>query len=248
MSDEVFFSLRNRGNVHSPVLFATLEYNANRFKLNDCWERVGEDFNRWKSYLRRKFGEFATLRVWESHESGYPHIHVALKFEQKVFLGGYIVGKRSKGKFRVKGEDFSVLRGAWRHGFSDFVLCNSVKGAFKYAGKYLMKGISAKEAGSKAVKGLAMCWVFRKRSFSLSGDLAKLYADEIKLQSNSNKVKFGYLRLDDSGALLSVTRWRVIGFMESEVVRWLCFQSLSNAEIASILCEERFIPQRVLVY
>lgn len=234
-SDETFFSLRDRGNVRSPVLFATLEYDANRYKLNECWERVGDDFNRWKSYIRRKFGKFASVRVWEAHESGYPHIHVALAFEEKVFFGGFMANRQDKGKFRVKGEDYSVLRGSWRHGFSDFVLCNSVKGAFKYAGKYLMKGISVKEAGSKAVTGLAMCWVFRKRSFSLSGDLAKLYADEITLHSKSNKVKFGYKRLDGGSVFLMVTKWEVWGFMESKTVRWLDFQKLSNNEVGDIM-------------
>lgn len=162
VNDEKFFSLKDKGNVSSPVLFATLEYDSNRFELNECWKRVEVDFNRWKSNIRRKFGKFAAVRVWESHESGYPHIHIAVVFEEKSFFGGYIDSKRGKGKFRVKGKDFLVLRNSWRHGYNDFVLCNSVKGAFKYAGKYLMKGISAKEAGSKAVKGLAMCWSFVK--------------------------------------------------------------------------------------
>jgi hypothetical protein len=104
-----------------------------------------------------------------------------------------------------------------------------------------MKGISAKEADSKAVKGLAMCWVYRKRSFSLSGNLAKLYADEITLHSKSNKAKFGYEMLEKSGVLLSVTRWRVIGFTESEVVRWSEYQCLSNREMGGIMEEEGFI-------
>jgi hypothetical protein len=104
-----------------------------------------------------------------------------------------------------------------------------------------MKGISAKEAGSKAVKGLAMCGVFRRRSFSLSGDLAELYADAITLRSNSNKIRLGYERLDKSGVLLSVTRWRVIGLMESEVVRWSEYQRLSNKEIAEVMDESDFV-------
>jgi len=195
--------------------------------------------------VRRKFGKIATVRVWESHETGYPHIHVALVFKEKVFLGGYMVSKRGKGKFRVIGEDFSVLRNSWKHGYNDFILCNSVKGAFKYAGKYLMKGISAIDAGSKAVKGLAMCWVFRKRSFSISGHFRQLYTDEITLHSNSNKVLFGYKRLDDSGILLVVTKWRVVGFMECEVVRWSGFKHLGNDEMVEIMGEEDFIFKEI---
>ncbi len=114
-SDRTFFCLRDRGNISSPVLFATLEYDANRYDLYECWKRVGEDFNRWKSLVRRKFGKFSSVRVWEAHESGYPHIHVALVFEEKTFYGGYMAGKRGKGKFRVKGEDFAILRSTWEH-------------------------------------------------------------------------------------------------------------------------------------
>jgi len=239
-SGEKLFNLKERGNVRSSVLFATLEYDANRYDLYDCWRRVGADFNRWKSYVRRKFGKFAAVRVWESHESGYPHIHVAVVFEEKVFFGGHIANKKGKGKFRVKGKDFSILKKSWKHGFSDFVLCNSVKGAFKYAGKYLMKGISVEEAGSKAVKGLAMCWIFRKRSFSLSGYFIKLYSDEITLHSNSNKSVFGYKLLNGSGVLLTVTKWRFIGFMESQVVRWQNFQRIDNNIMAEIMDEENF--------
>ena len=247
VSSQEFFSLKDRGIVSSPVLFATLEYDANRYDQYDCWKKVGTDFNRWLSYLRRKYGKSATVRVWESHESGYPHIHIAVAFEDHIFFGGYIKNRRGKGKFRVKGRDYSILKKSWKHGFSDFVLCNSVKGAFKYAGKYLMKGISAKEAGSKAVKGLAMCWVFRKRSFSISGSFRQLYHDEIRLYINSNNKIFCYELLDGSGALLAVTKWKVIGFMESEVVRWTGFQQLSNNEIANIMDEEEFFlkePQR----
>ncbi len=240
VSDEKFFNLKERGNVRSPVLFATLEYDANRYGLYECWQRVGADFNRWKSYVHRKFGKFATVRVWESHESGYPHIHLAVVFEKKTFLGGYIINKKGRGKFRVKGKDFSILKKSWKLGFSDFVLCNSSKGAFKYAGKYLMKGVSVEEAGSKAVKGLAMCWIFRKRSFSLSGRFIKLYSDAITLTSNSNKMSLGYKHLDGSGALLAITRWRVIGFIESEVVRWQTFQRIDNKIMAELMGEEGF--------
>jgi hypothetical protein len=97
-----------------------------------------------------------------------------------------------------------------------------------------MKGISAKEAGSKAVKGLAMCWVFRRRSSNLSDNLAKLYSDEIKLHSNSNKM-FGYKRFDGGGVFVIVTKWEVLGFMKSKVVRWSDFQKLSNDEMADVM-------------
>jgi hypothetical protein len=86
-----------------------------------------------------------------------------------------------------------------------------------------------------------MCWVFRKRSFSVSGTLAKLYADAIRLHSNSNKVKFGVKRLDNSGVLLMITAWRVVGFIESEDVKWSDFQRLSKNEMFSVVENKGFI-------
>ncbi len=244
-SSQEFFKLKDRGAVSSPVLFTTLEYDANRYDLYDCWKKVGVDFNRWLSFIRRKFGKIATVRVWEAHESGYLHIHVAIAFEDYTFFGGFIRSWRGKGKFRVKGSDFSTLKQSWTHGFSDFVLCNSVKGAFKYAGNYLMKGVSVKEAGSKAVKGLAMCWVFRKRSFSISGRFRQLHHGKIRLYTNSNKLMFGYRQLDSDQVLLVYTKWKILGFMENEVVRWKDFQKLSNNEIVKILDESDFVFTQV---
>ena len=49
------------------------------------------------------------------------------------------------------------------------------------------------------------------------------------------------MRLDDSGVLLAVTKWEILGFMESTVVRWLGFQMLDKDEISNILCEEDFL-------
>jgi len=103
-----------------------------------------------------------------------------------------------------------------------------------------MKRISVKKAGSKAVKGLAMCWVFRKRSFSISGSFRQLYHDEIRLKINSNKKVFGYRRFGDNQVLLAYTKWKAVGFMESEVVRWLNFQRINNSKMAEFIEEEGF--------
>jgi hypothetical protein len=45
------------------------------------------------------------------------------------------------------------------------------------------------------------------------------------------RVRLGCERVDDGGILLTVTKWRVIGFNESEVVRWPRCRRLSNEEL-----------------
>ncbi len=58
--------------------------------------------------------------------------------------------------------------------------------------------------------------------------------EEITHYSNSNKVVFGYKRLD-GGVLLAVTKWKILGFMESQVVRWSSYQRLGIKEIADVM-------------
>jgi len=52
-------------------------------------------------------------------------------------------------------------------------LVSSFGAGVRYLSKYLVKGTSARLAGKKGIRGLAMCWIFRKRSFSVSGLLFK---------------------------------------------------------------------------
>lgn len=47
--------------------------------------------------------------------------------------------------------------------------------------------------------------------------------------------------LDDNQALLVCTKWKVVGFMESEVVRWSGYQKLSNDEMGKIMYDEDFV-------
>jgi hypothetical protein len=53
--------------------------------LDVLWEEVGQDFNRWISAMRRRYGKISILRSWESHEDGYPHIHCVLLFDECEF-------------------------------------------------------------------------------------------------------------------------------------------------------------------
>jgi hypothetical protein len=63
-----------------------------------------------------------------------------------------------------------------------------MKGAFNYVKKYVVKACDNSLGDLKGKKTLALSWFFQKRSFSLSGDLAKTYSDLIEEQyANSNR-------------------------------------------------------------
>ena len=50
-----------------------------------------------------------------------------------------------------------------------------------------MKSIDLEKADSKGLKTLALCWVYRKRAFSVSGSFRKALTDLITDLHNSNK-------------------------------------------------------------
>ncbi len=224
LDDRVFFDRRKTGGfVSSPVLHAVLEYDANNIGLPDSWRRSGKDFNRFMSYLRRHFGKCSIVRCFESHESGYCHIHVVALFHEYMFEGKVMRNKEGKRRFRVVGESWYTLKDGWTWGYTDFELVDSVRGGVYYLAKYLSKSVSVKEAGSKGVKGLAMCWWSRKRSFSISGDFISLYHDVIIPNSNSTQdVRIIEVGVDLLGArmFLKVTRWKLLGFILSDHVIW----------------------------
>jgi len=131
--------------------------------------------------------------------------------------------RKGKRRFRVVGETWYTLKDGWTHGYTDFELVDSVRGGVYYLAKYLSKSVSVKQAGSKGVKGLAMCWWTRKRSFSISGDFIAHYHDVITPNSNSTQdVRITEVGVDVLGSpvFLKVTKWKLLGFLHSDHVIW----------------------------
>jgi hypothetical protein len=227
-NDLVYFNRGSHGHVKGSGLLWTLEYNANVISVGNAWQNVGVDFNRSMSHIRKLFGNFSLVRVWESHESGYPHIHVLLIFHNYVFGGRRMYSQtHKKWLFRVIGSDYKALKGCWCHGFSDSEMVDSYQGGVRYLSKYLVKSTSLKEAGSKGGKTLAMCWLFHRRSFSISGEL---FSDEISILCNSNlnstkensDVRFLKIGIDLYGNSIfeKVGKWHLFGFCLRETVLW----------------------------
>ena len=62
----------------SNVLFVTLTYDTKRSTIQNAWETIGKDFNKWIRNLRKKYGHISHLRCWEVSKKGYPHTHALL--------------------------------------------------------------------------------------------------------------------------------------------------------------------------
>lgn len=229
-TDIVFLDWKKpTGNAN--VLFVTLTYAVQQSSIVEAWtERIAQDWNRWITLMRKRYGKISAARAFESTERGYPHIHAMLVFHDHDFeVHRHFSHKDGKlsATWRVSDQERETLRGNYP-AFIDVQAPRTYSAIIRYLSKHILKGTDKtgsvgefEESGLEADKAidsfqraarlgdttLSLMWVFRKRSFSLSRDLqkkmmahAQVLADLIPALRNSN-------RLDDS---LEVT-WVCLG-------------------------------------
>ena len=162
------------GNMKSSnVLFVSLTYDTKRSTVQEAWETVGEEFNKWIRNLWKKYGRISYLRVWESTDKGYPHIHALMFFHDYQFRIETSQWKRTKyGSYRqvyriAEKEEFEKSY----HSFVDVEAVRKMRGGISYITKYLRKSGHPLQTLT-----LALCWLFRKRSFAVSGDFQDIIA------------------------------------------------------------------------
>ena len=235
--DVVFFNPKDRGVKTTRAIWNTLTYDTKLCSSKESWERIGVEFNRYMAYVRRHFGKISSCRVFESFENGYVHIHCILLFEEYSFS----VFRDAKGQFRVREKD--VLAKGW-HSNVDVKAMSSLAGGFAYLKKYLLKGIDFEGADSKGLKTLALCWVNRKRAFSVSGQFRKALNDLITDLHNSNKK---LVQVTLSGEKLFEEKFHLLGFVagkEIKIVKNSWFTVLTASQIS--LLNEVFARKQYL--
>jgi hypothetical protein len=80
----IFFNRKSRRiNQKTRAMFVTLTYDTKLCSFDKAWKNIGDEFNRFMSFIRKNFGKVACCRVFEAYENGYPHIHCILLFEEK---------------------------------------------------------------------------------------------------------------------------------------------------------------------
>jgi len=216
------------------ALFVTLTYDTKLCSFGDAWKNIGVEFNRFMSNVRKNFGKVSSCRVFESFENGYPYIHCILLFKEIEFE----VFRDKKRYFRVKEKE--IIAKGW-HSYVDVKAMSSLGDGFRYLKKYLLKSIDKENKDSKALKTLALGWLFNKRAFSVSGKFKQLLTDLIKTKHNSNH-KTQQITLD--GEIVQEYRYYVLGFVPADVVRlkkdaW--FGKLNNEQITSV---EKFLESK----
>ncbi|NLE05041.1 MAG: protein rep [Crenarchaeota archaeon] len=206
--DILFFNPKDRGSKKTQALFVTLTYDSKLCQYGQAWEQIGTQFNSFMSYVRSKFGQVSSCRVFEAFDNGHPHIHCILLFKGHSFS----VFRDGKGQFRVHEKD--VIAEGW-HSNVDVKAMSSVSGGLKYLKKYLLKGVDSETADRKGLKTLTLCWAYRKRAFSVSGQFRKSLTDLITDLHNSNNKTIQITLL---GKKISEERYFLLGFMSATLL------------------------------
>lgn len=249
----------SRGQAFTPCLFFTLTYDSKRSSLDGAWIEIGLDFNRWRSRLEQKYGRVSVLRTWQDYESGYPHVHGVLLFKDARFKVAYkledpVLHGKTRVVYRIEGyEDFKE---SW-HSFVDVSACYSVRGAVSYARRYITRGVvkgsdyraPMQEGGSLSSQCLALNWLYRKRSFSVSGDFRSLLSEFINAKRNSkgemmqSTLDIGHIHTDEYGILglgpkllsLDPWEWTFLGVYYLGSKSKADFVSLSEDELDGLM-------------
>jgi hypothetical protein len=231
--DLTFFNPKDRGYKETRALWVTLTYDSKRCLYGEAWKNIGVELNAFMAYIRRHFGKVSLCRAFESFENGHPHVHCILLFEEYSFS----VFRDAKGQFRVHEKD--IIAEGW-HSNVDVKAMNSLSGGLSYLKKYLLKGIDVQKADSKGLKTLALCWLYRKRAFSVSGSFRQALTDLITDLHNSNKDS---IQVTLSGNFLVEERFYLLGFVNGKVLGlekdcWFALLTMKQIDSVNIILSE----------
>ena len=142
------------------ALFITMTYRRD-LSIGKAWHRASSDCARFCAYLRKTYGRVAIIKTISAQEDGFPHIHLAVFFEDKLWCV-----KRLHGSFRLLTyQDKQRLAHAWGHGFVDVRAISDPKKASRYILGHITGETKKNVLGDRS---LFLCWLFRKRAFSVS--------------------------------------------------------------------------------
>jgi hypothetical protein len=149
---------------YTPMIFVTLTVDAKQYSLVDSWHTIGISLNRFETLLRQKYGKFVKFRVWESHESGFPHCHCVYYFLDHKFKVWEHIDKEGVLSFRLADKHRKAISHMWFMGNVDVKGVQDTLGAFKEVKKYITKHVWS----AKGDKTNAMLTLFNKQSYYVS--------------------------------------------------------------------------------
>jgi len=153
------------------ALFITLTY-ARDLSIGAAWARASSDYAKFAAYLRKTYGRVALIKTIAAQSDGFPHIHIAAFFEEKLWCVKRLHGTT----FRLETyRDKQRFTQAWGHGNVDVEAITDPKKASHYILGHVTGEIKKKSHIAGEIKknvlddrSLFLCWLFRKKAFSIS--------------------------------------------------------------------------------
>jgi hypothetical protein len=110
----------------------------------------------------------------------------------------------------------SFFKPYW-HSWTKIKAVYNLKGGLNYLKKYIMKCAEYKHDDKKGKITLAMCWVFRKKAFYVSGQFRKALSDLIMslCSSKTRKIQLSLFNVE-----LKPNPWMVLGFITSSLLNF----------------------------
>lgn len=159
-----------RDKYETNILFVTLTCNPNIFmgSRKKAWLSHNYFYNKFITRFRKKYGRCWVLRGMESTKDGYPHTHLMLICENSFDLFIHQNKKTRKKTFRAI--DKPKIAKCW-NSYIDIVAPSNVQGVKDYISKDIIKQYGRRENNrtSQDLLSLALCWIFRKQSYAISG-------------------------------------------------------------------------------
>ncbi len=189
------FDERQGHNVKTKLLWVTLTYNSNRCSLEEAWKNIGFEFNLWITNLRNKYGKVWYVAFPQAFPNqngkgyGYPHLHLIVFFENVDFHVFRRMEKDREKKlglvYRVKEKRDIESQGKW-HSFIDVKALSSMRAVWNYAKKHCYN--AGFGSSDEASLNNAVMWLYKKKSFNMSGEFREKYIEFIKSMRNSKVV------------------------------------------------------------
>jgi hypothetical protein len=201
---------------YTNILFITLTYDTKLCSFDEAWRNIAKEFNLWKANIRKKFGDFSVFRCFEAFENGHPHIHLIAVFKEQYFKVFKSYEQDKDGKMHkvwlINEKEF--FEPYWRS-WTKIKAVYNLKGGLTYLKKYIMKCAEYQHDDHKGKITLAMCWVFRKKAFYVSGEFRKALSDLITILCSS---KTREIQLNLLNEKLKPNPWKVLGFIGASLL------------------------------
>ena len=229
-----WFNTKNRSqkDATTSALFITLEFRQTE-RVDQTWRLIGEDYNRFISAMRKRYGKVHAIRCWEAHKSGYPHIHAILYCENHEFDAFFY-----HGTWRI--QEKRDIEGLWPFGFSDIEALGSLRGGVRYVTKYLRKlnyilgegdpshgKVDVADVDVEEIEGfaglvdrasdltMALCWATSRRAWSVSRGFKELEYDTLD-ETSPCITQTGQVDLDGN----PIYTWTLVGFWGGSLSSW----------------------------